>query len=80
MNIVDYVESQMEDFETTKFNLVDSLVLSQFVYIHFNKVVLGLVDNQAPVRIGDLLKAENIPHMLHNERVFLSYFYYYCTT
>lgn len=68
MNIVDYVESQMEDFETTKFNLVDSLVLSQFVYIHFNKVVPGLADYQESVRIGDLLKAEYIPHMLHNVR------------
>ena len=68
MNIVDYAESQMEDFETTKFNLVDSLVLSQFTYIHFNKVVPGLADNRAPVKIGEMLKAEHIPHMLHNVR------------
>lgn len=68
MNIIDYVESQMEDFEDAKFNRVDSLVLSQFVYIHFNKVVPELADNQVPVRIGDLLKAEHIPHMLHNVR------------
>lgn len=68
MNIVDYVELQMEDFETTKFNLVDSLVLSQFVYIHFDDVVPGISDNQEPVRIGDLLEAECIPHMLHNVR------------
>jgi len=42
MNIVDYAESQMENFKAKKFNLVDSLVLSQFVYIHFNDVVPGL--------------------------------------
>lgn len=68
MNIIDYAESQMEDFKTTPFNLVDSLILSQFVYIHFNVVVPELSDKQAPVRIGDLLKAEQIPKMLHNVR------------
>lgn len=68
MNIVDYTESQMDDFKTTKFNLVDSLVLSQSVYIHFNKVVPMLADNKAPIKIGDLLKAEHIPQMLHNVR------------
>lgn len=45
MNIVDYTEAQMEDFETIKFNMIDSLVLSQFVYIHFNEVVPGIADN-----------------------------------
>lgn len=68
MNIIDYAESQMEDFKTTKFSLVDSLVLSQFAYIHFNKVVPDILDRSEPVRIGDLLKAEHIPHMLKNVR------------
>ena len=68
MNLVDYVESQMEPFETAPFNLVDSLVLSQFVYLHFGDLVPGPSDNQEPVRIGDLLKAEQIPHMLENVR------------
>lgn len=68
MNIVDYAESQMDDFETIKFNMVDSLVLSQFVYIHFNKVVPDITDNHEPIRIADLLKAEYISHMLHNVR------------
>lgn len=40
---------------------MDSLILSQFVYIHFNEVLSGLMDMQAPVKIGDLLKAEHIP-------------------
>lgn len=68
MNIVDYVETQMEDFKTAQFNCVDSLVLSQFIYLHFNKVVPGLEDAEQPVRIGDLLKAEHIPHMIHHVR------------
>ncbi len=68
MNLVDYVETQMEDFKTTKFNLVDSLVLSQFVYLHFHKVVPEIAEEQEPVKIGEMLKAEHIPNMLHNVR------------
>lgn len=67
--IVDYAKSQMEDFKTTKFNLVDSLVLSQFVYIHFDKVVSWIADSREPLRIGDLPKAEHIPHMLYKLRI-----------
>jgi len=66
MNIVDYAETQMESFQTVKFNPVDSLVLSQFVYLNFKNIVPELTENRDPVRIGDLLKAELIPHMLHN--------------
>lgn len=68
MNIIDYAETQMEKFESVKFNLVDSLILSQFVYVDFNGIVPGLSDSGEPVRIGDLLKAELIPHMLKNVR------------
>ncbi|HPP36875.1 MAG TPA: DUF2974 domain-containing protein [Clostridiales bacterium] len=68
MNIIDYAETQMERFESAGFNLVDSLVLSQFVYINLNGIVPGLTDSGTPVRIGDLLKAEIIPHMLENVR------------
>jgi len=66
MNIIDYVETQMVGFENVQFNLVDSLVLSQFAYINFNGIVPGLSDYRTPVRIGDLLKAEYLPHMLHD--------------
>lgn len=65
MNIIKYAQTQMDDFKTTKFNAVDSLILSQFVYIDFNKLVPGFDDQQDSVRIGDLLMAEHIPNMLH---------------
>lgn len=68
MNIVDYAETKMENFESTQFNQVDSLILSQCAYIYFNDVVPGIQENSEPVRIAELLKAENIPHMLHNVR------------
>jgi len=64
MNIADYVETQLERYENVKFNMVDSLVLSQFVYLNFNGIVPELPDCGDPVRIGDLLKAELIPQML----------------
>jgi len=68
MSIIDYAENQMERFDTAKFNPADSLVLSQFAYIYFNDVVPGLDDQNASVRIADLLKAEYIARMLHNVR------------
>ena len=34
-NIIDYVEQEMNSIEDKAFNPVDSLVLSQFSYLHF---------------------------------------------
>mgnify|MGYP001111768406 CR=1 FL=1 len=69
MNIIDYVETNMENFKTLPFNHVDSLVLSQFAYIHFTELVPRIEDDKEPVRIVELLKAENIPKMLEDVRV-----------
>lgn len=68
MNLIQYAESQMAGFESVAFNPVDSLILSQFSYIHFDRVVPYIVDSRDTVRIGDLLKAEHISHMLDNVR------------
>lgn len=68
MNIIDYVKTKMEDFNASGFNMVDSLVLSQFVYLNFDKVVPGFTDKQTPVRIADLLMAEHITGMIKNVR------------
>lgn len=69
MNIIDYVETNMENFTTLPFNHVDSLVLSQFAYIHFTELVPRIEEDKKPVQIAELLKAENIPIMLENVRV-----------
>ena len=50
MNIIDYVETNMEDFTTLPFNHVDSLVLSQFAYIHFAGLVPKVEEDKGPVR------------------------------
>jgi hypothetical protein len=57
-NIIRYVETEMNSFAARKFNAVDSLVLSQLSYVHFEEMVPGLSRGSKPVRIGDLLKAE----------------------
>lgn len=68
MNIVEYAEALLERFDTTPFNPVDSLVLSQFSYFYFNDIVPGLSDPGSPVRIAELLKVEQFPQMLRNAR------------
>ena len=67
-NIIDYVENEMNRFEIKKFNAVDSLVLSQFSYVHFEQAVPDFDDNNPPVRIKDLLHAEMFGSMFHNVR------------
>ncbi len=64
MNIIDYVETNMDSFETLPFNQVDSLVLSQFIYINFAGFVPGLEEDREPIKISELLMAEHIPKML----------------
>lgn len=62
-NIIDYVKNEMDRFEIKKFSSVDSLVLSQFSYIHFERLVPGFSNELSPVRLGDLLKAEHFGSM-----------------
>ncbi|NLY08707.1 MAG: DUF2974 domain-containing protein [Tissierellia bacterium] len=68
MNIIEYVESQMENFQEKPFNTVDSLVLSQLSYLNFSNIVPGFQDKRGTVKISELLKAEKIPAMLDNVR------------
>ena len=62
-NIIDYVKNELSSFEVKKFKAVDSLVLSQFSYIYFERLVPGFSNETPPVRIGDLLKAEHFDTM-----------------
>ncbi len=62
-NIIDYVKNEMNGFESKKFKAIDSLVLSQFSYIYFERLVPGFSDEFSPISIGDLLKAEHFSTM-----------------
>lgn len=67
-NLIDYAEKEMARMSVKGFNAVDSLVLSQFSYIHFEPVVPGLFEAAAPVRLVDVLKAEFFDQMLRDVR------------
>ncbi len=67
-NIINYAENEMARFTKKAFGSVDSLILSQFSYVHLPSVVPGLQTNRKPVRLGTLLKAELFPKMFCNVR------------
>lgn len=67
-NIIEYVENNLKTFADTSFNAVDSLVLSKLSYIRFEGIVPLLRERRAPVRMGELLKAELYPSMFANTR------------
>lgn len=67
-NIIGYVESEMSDMAEKKFNAVDSLVLSQLSYVHFEEMVPGLSSSSKSVRIADLLRAEMFGSMFREFR------------
>ncbi|SMC71381.1 DUF2974 domain-containing protein [Papillibacter cinnamivorans] len=64
-NIVDYAESEMNRLEAKPFNPVDSLILSQLSYLHFKTMVPGPWDRAEPVKIRDLLQAEQFDTMFY---------------
>jgi len=67
-NIIEYVENEMNTFDTKAFNSVDSLVLSQLTYVYFENIVPDAADAAPSVCIKDLLKAELFDSMLHDVR------------
>ena len=56
--IVKYVDTEMNGMAAKKFNAVDSLVLSQLSYVHFDQMVAPLSRGSKTVRLADLLRAE----------------------
>lgn len=67
-NIIDYAEKEMSRITDKPLNAVDSLILAQFSYIHFDGMVPGISEDGAAVRLGDLLKAEHFGAMLRDVR------------
>ena len=67
-NIIDYVRRVLDRFQDKEFNPVDSLVLSQFSYIHLNSLVPGLLRIAEPVKIKDILRAERFDKMFLDVR------------
>jgi hypothetical protein len=59
-NIIEYIENNMKPFGSKAFNAVDSLILSELSYIRYENISF-VSDRKAPVKIGELLKAEFSP-------------------
>ncbi|WP_101697029.1 DUF2974 domain-containing protein [Clostridium minihomine] len=67
-NIIHYVEEMFSLFSEHPFSSVDSLVLSQLVYIRLPSCVPVLGEEKPLLRLGDLLRAECFESMFRNVR------------
>lgn len=67
-NIVDYAKTEFRSFSEKPFGSVDSLILSQLSYIHFEGVVPGLAPEGAAVRLADCNRAECFESMFRYVR------------
>jgi len=67
-SIIDYVETELSTFDIKPFNPIDSLILSQFAYIHFDGIVPGLTADTKTIRISDCFLAEHFDAMFHEVR------------
>ena len=67
-NIIDYVTEQNDSFQKKEFNAVDSLVLSQLAYLHFDGFVPGITGMAEPVSIEETAGSENIDALFRGVR------------
>jgi len=67
-NMIDYAAEESDNFQSKEFNVVDSLVLSQFAYLHFDGLVPGISDTAKPVSIEEIARRENLDTMFHGAR------------
>lgn len=67
-SIIDYAETEFRSMQEKPFGPVDSLILSQLAYIHFDGVVPGMSATTETVRIADSLMAEHFDTMFHEVR------------
>lgn len=58
ISIIEYAENMMETFDRVPFGPVDSLLLSQIVYMNLGCIVPAVEGDNEPVRVADLYKAE----------------------
>ena len=67
--IIDYVKTELRTFEEHPFHEVDSLVLSQFSYIHLGNLIAPLSGGavKKPLTLQQLYRAECFPHYFANQ-------------
>lgn len=62
-NLITYTAQMLDGFAARPFSRVDSLVLSQLSYVHFDGLVPAPQDNAPPVKLANLLRAEHFAAM-----------------
>ncbi len=68
ISIIEYAENQMATFDQVPFGPVDSLLLSQLIYMNLGYIVPLVEEDDAPVRIADLYKAEFFSDIMDDVR------------
>lgn len=54
--IIEYVLNTKDDFKVKEFNCVDSLVLSQLAYLHFENIVLNSLDQNSKISFQEIFE------------------------
>jgi hypothetical protein len=67
-NIIQYLKNNFDNWNDREFGAVDSLILSQLSYVHFEGIVPLLRERSKPVHIYELLKAEMYESMFRDRR------------
>ena len=67
-NIISYAAKAKDTFQNREFNAVDSLVLSQLAYLHFDEAVPGISDTGKSISIEGISSEENIYLLLSGVR------------
>lgn len=68
ISIIEYAQNCMSTFEQLPFGPVDSLVLSQLAYMNLGCIVPGVENDDEPVFVRDLYRAEHFDALLHDVR------------
>jgi len=67
-NIIDYIEEYGErTFSQLEFNEVDALILSQFSYFRWDKVIPGLLENKDGISIDAMIKDVDAAYVYEKE-------------
>lgn len=69
-NILDYIQTQTDDFIKTPFNEVDSVIFAQFAYLYFDRFISTTAQDKQWQPISCLYKAEEFDYMLHDTLYF----------
>ncbi|MFA5536587.1 MAG: DUF2974 domain-containing protein [Bacillota bacterium] len=67
-NIINYVAEANDSFKDREFNGVDSLILSQLAYLHYDDFVPGLSADSKPVSIRQLKNKDGIDRVFQRVR------------